>query len=70
MILAPLGTKIDLPSLMAGLERVAPVFLNPYLLQTTLEGHEVTLYADGRALVRGTDDPARARALYARYVGN
>lgn len=30
---------------------------------------EVTLFRDGRAIVRGTVDPARARAVYARFVG-
>lgn len=30
---------------------------------------EITVFGDGRAIVRGTEDPARARSLYARYVG-
>jgi adenylyltransferase/sulfurtransferase len=29
----------------------------------------LTLFADGRAIIRGTTDPARARTVYARYVG-
>ena len=29
----------------------------------------LTIFSDGRALVRGTDDPDRARSLYAKYVG-
>jgi adenylyltransferase/sulfurtransferase len=28
-----------------------------------------TIFADGRAIVRGTTDSARARSLYARYIG-
>jgi molybdopterin-synthase adenylyltransferase len=69
MILAPKGTRVDLPALAKRLESLAPVFSNAYLLQTEWEGHPVTLYGDGRALVQRTDDPARARALYARYLG-
>jgi molybdopterin-synthase adenylyltransferase len=69
MILAPRGTHVDLPALAERLASVAPVFSNAYLLQTEWEGHPVTLYGDGRALVQRTDDPARARALYARYLG-
>ena len=69
MVLAPKGTKLDLKALKGRLEAIAPVFANPYLLQTQWEGHPVTLYADGRAMVQKTDDPARARALYARYLG-
>lgn len=30
---------------------------------------DVTVFADGRAIVRGTTDPARARAAYSRFVG-
>ncbi|MBA3823170.1 MAG: ThiF family adenylyltransferase [Ktedonobacterales bacterium] len=30
---------------------------------------DLTLFSDGRALIRGTSDPATARSLYARYVG-
>jgi len=33
-------------------------------------GIELTVFGDGRAIVRGTRDAARARALYARYVGS
>ncbi|MGG4344084.1 ThiF family adenylyltransferase [Paenibacillus lautus] len=43
---------------------------NPYLLRAELPGGErLVLFADGRALVQGTDDFARARTLYDRYVG-
>jgi molybdopterin-synthase adenylyltransferase len=31
--------------------------------------HELTLFADGRAIVKGTDDPALARSLVARWFG-
>lgn len=30
---------------------------------------EITLFGDGRAIIHGTSDPIRARALYARFVG-
>lgn len=39
------------------------------LLRFDAEGLSVTLFEDGRAIVRGTSDPKRARAVYARYVG-
>jgi len=69
MILAPKGTHLDLKALEARFSSAGDVFANPYLLQTDWEGHPVTVYADGRALIQKTDDPARARALYARYLG-
>lgn len=33
------------------------------------EGHDVVVFADGRALVHGTEDEGRAKAIYARYIG-
>jgi adenylyltransferase/sulfurtransferase len=30
----------------------------------------MTLFPDGRAIIKGTTDIAVARSLYARYVGN
>ena len=29
----------------------------------------VTVFEDGRALIKGTSDPAAARSLYHRYIG-
>ncbi len=69
MVLAPKGTRLDLKAIGKRLSSIAPVFSNPYLLQTEWEGHAVTLYEDGRALIQNTGDPARARTLYARYLG-
>lgn len=43
--------------------------VRPRYLRLRRDGLELILFADGRALVRGTEDPARARALLARTVG-
>jgi adenylyltransferase/sulfurtransferase len=45
------------------------VIVNAYLLRGKLAGREIVLFPDGRAIVQGTEDPAEARSLYARYVG-
>jgi adenylyltransferase/sulfurtransferase len=29
----------------------------------------MTVFADGRAIIKGTQDPAVARSLYARFIG-
>src|SRR5271169_5343876 len=42
---------------------------NEFLLRFRVSPYEVTVFADGRAIVKGTKDPAVARSLYARYVG-
>lgn len=47
------------------------VVVNDYLLRVKLHGlgREIVLFRDGRAIVHGTESPAEARSLYARYVG-
>jgi adenylyltransferase/sulfurtransferase len=40
------------------------------ILRFEVEGLCVTVFADGRALLEGTDDVDRARAVYDRYVGS
>jgi molybdopterin-synthase adenylyltransferase len=42
---------------------------NDFLLRFRIPPYELTVFADGRAIVKGTQDPAVARSLYARYVG-
>jgi adenylyltransferase/sulfurtransferase len=42
---------------------------NPFLLAATVDGHELTVFPDGRAIIKGTESEAEAATLYARYVG-
>jgi molybdopterin-synthase adenylyltransferase len=42
---------------------------NDFLLRFTVAPHEITVFADGRAIIKGTRDSAIARSLYARYLG-
>ena len=37
---------------------------------TTPADHEMTIFPDGRAMIKGTTDTGIARSLYARYVGS
>jgi adenylyltransferase/sulfurtransferase len=39
------------------------------ILRFEADGHRLTVFPDGRALIEGTEDPDRARALYDRWVG-
>jgi len=43
---------------------------NEFVLKFWKEPYEMTLFPDGRAIIKGTSDTAIARTLYARYVGN
>ncbi len=44
-------------------------FRVPPLVPSQGEGYELTVFADGRAIIKGTRDPSVARSLYARYIG-
>jgi adenylyltransferase/sulfurtransferase len=64
------AARPDLEALAARLGAVAEVKANEYLVHFTVDGAEIVVFADGRALIKGVADEARARALYARYVGS
>jgi adenylyltransferase/sulfurtransferase len=42
---------------------------NDYLLRFIVDGYEITLFADARAIIKGTEDESVARGLYAKYIG-
>lgn len=53
--------------------RLAPhgtVKHNDFVLKFWHDTYEITLFPDGRAIIKGTSDTAVARSLYARYVGS
>jgi molybdopterin/thiamine biosynthesis adenylyltransferase len=43
---------------------------NDFVLKFWHEPYEMTLFPDGRAIIKGTTDTAVARSLYARFVGS
>ena len=51
------------------------VIANPFLVRVMVSESfgehpiEMTIFPDGRAIIRGTEDPALARTLYSRYIG-
>ena len=69
-IAPPNPTTIDLESFGEKLGHLTNVKRNEYLVRFTSGENEITVFRDGRAIVKGTDDIAIARSLYARYVGS
>jgi adenylyltransferase/sulfurtransferase len=61
---------IDLATLSDRLAGLATVRSNEYLARFAIDGFEFSVFADGRAIIKGTDDVALARSLYARYLGS
>jgi molybdopterin/thiamine biosynthesis adenylyltransferase len=66
------GRKLDLAALGRRLSNSATgnIRNNEFLLRFQVEPYEMTIFADGRAVIKGTKDPAVARSLYSRYVGS
>jgi len=60
---------IDLAALRAQLEPLGEVRANDFALRFLSPPYELTIFADGRAIVKGTSDPAIARSIYAKYLG-
>ena len=63
------GRRLDLDQLSRRLAAHGEVRHNDYLLRLHVPPYELTVFADGRAIIGGTTDPALARSLYARYLG-
>jgi adenylyltransferase/sulfurtransferase len=69
--LSPSGrAEMSLEKLAEKLTAVGPVTQNRYLGRVAVDGYVLTIFADGRAIISGTDDIAAARTVYAKYVGN
>ena len=61
---------IDFSVISARLQPHGTVRHNEFVLKFWHNGYEMTLFPDGRAIIKGTTDTAVARSLYARYVGS
>ncbi len=65
-----LRRPIDLAELALRLEGLGSVRSNEFALRFTTGDHEITVFPDGRAIVKGTTDIGVARGIYAKYIGN
>jgi len=61
---------LDLQTLAERLRNAGEVMVNAWLLRLKVGDHELTVFPDGRTIVKGTDDETVARTLHAKYVGS
>jgi len=61
--------RVSLPELAQRLRSLGQVEVNEYLLRAHIDGYEITIFSDGRAIIHGTEDSDVAKSIYARYVG-
>lgn len=63
------AATVDLRRMAERLRKLRAVG-NEFLLKFTVDSLAVTVFADGRAIIKGTRDPTVARGVYAKYVGS
>lgn len=61
---------LNLADLARQLAPLGDVRVNEFALRFFPAPYELTIFSDGRAIVKGTTETAVARSLYAQYVGN
>ncbi len=61
---------LDFPEMASRLSPLGEVRHNAFMLRFATEGHEFTVFPDGRAIIKGTNDISKARTLYAQFVGS
>ena len=65
-----IARPINLADLKTRLDPLGQVRANEFALRFVRAPFEMTIFPDGRAIIKGTTDPGVARSLYAQYVGS
>jgi len=68
-IAPPKPVELDLEAFAINLSNAYEIKHNDYLARFSIDGKEITVFRDGRAIIKGTDNVPEARSLYARYIG-
>jgi len=68
-VLNPIVERISFEELADRLKSVGEVTYNEFTLRFVVEGYEINLFLDGRAIIKNTNDETLARGLYAKYIG-
>jgi adenylyltransferase/sulfurtransferase len=68
-VMPPASFDLDFDLLRETLGRILKIEENPYLLKFHVDGMDVMVFHDGRAMIFGTADPEIALSLYGKYIG-
>jgi len=68
-VMNPHVEQVSLEQLAARLKPVGKVSYNQFMLNFIVDGYEMVVFPDGRAIVKNTTDKSLARGLYAKYIG-
>ena len=64
--------RLDLEAVAGSLRTAGDVTRSAFMVRAALYEHDgvtLSVFRDGRAVIEGLEDPGRARAIYARYIG-
>jgi adenylyltransferase/sulfurtransferase len=64
------ANKLDFEGMAKQLGALGQISFNRFMLKFQVDDYEFTIFPDGRAIIKGTSDPDKARTLYAKYVGH
>ncbi|MBI4332751.1 MAG: ThiF family adenylyltransferase [Chloroflexi bacterium] len=65
----PKSPGVSLAALALRLKAVGEVTFNNFMLRLQVEGREIVVFPDSRAIIKDTRDESLARGLYAKYIG-
>lgn len=68
-ITVPAGRRLSFPVLAGRLQGAGKVSYNEYMLRFQVDGFEIAIFPDARAIIKGTTDENTAKTLYAKYIG-
>ena len=67
-ILSHEAKQLSLKELAGRLNPVAQVTYNEFMLRFTVDDYEITVFPDGRAIIKNTIDESLARDLYSKFI--
>jgi len=62
-------SKVNFDHLSERLEKIGKVSFNRFMLRAEIDGFDLTVFEDGRTIIKGTSDLAQAKTIYAKYIG-
>jgi molybdopterin-synthase adenylyltransferase len=65
----PRTESFSLKDLAGRLKPLGEVSLSSYTLSFKIDGYEMVVFPDGRAIIKNTNDVTVARGLYSKYIG-
>jgi molybdopterin/thiamine biosynthesis adenylyltransferase len=68
-VVVPADMELSFEELAGRFQEIGQVSYNEFMLRLAVDGYEMVLFPDGRAIVKGTSDESLAKGLYAKYVG-